>query len=177
MLNKIILTFAVLFISNNAYTVEKHKETITEKYGKVVFFVAPGYPFTPDNFGFMAQVSLIPNLQATQIIRNFTADELEIVTSGGQLFPDAFKVPKFVTEDEKWADYPMFMYFAPSGNMYKFQMPAWYGKQYHNQFWEVIQKEVRYKVGAQNRWAQEPKSYNNSNTKEEGSGSKFFSIK
>ena len=68
----------------------------------------------------------------------------EILPFNNSNYADETFVKKYnIQQDE----YPLFIYFAPSGNMYKFPIPAWRGEPSHAEFWQILEKEVRYKQG------------------------------
>lgn len=188
----------------------RHVEKLKSPYGMVQFFLNPGYPIVADTMAFMSNVHHTQGLEVRTHIRGFTREEVDLVAQGINPFQSVVDdIPENILKDKKWQErhlkqikpyrmdkmadatlgikyniqpeeYPLFLYFAPSGNMYKFPMPAWRSKPHRIAFWNTLQKETRFKRNSQSGWEASKESFEqkqSNQTEEDLNKKRLFTIK
>lgn len=166
----------------HAVAKERHSEVITSKYGKALFLIQAGYPMMADVVAFISHVYNVKQLEAGTHIRNFLPDELELGMKGVHPYQHLIDdIPESILKDPEWSNkhmatilpydnsrleddsiarkynidpksYPLLIYFAPSGNMYKFPLPTWRSEPHRLAFWNTLEREVRYKASKTSKW-------------------------
>lgn len=167
------------------YTQEKHAEKFSEPYGMVQILSPMTYPVTVESMSFITHISETDGLGSKFYMRNLTLSESQMIQNGEYPYEHLLKDAPFYAASKKWRtkhitnmqmtkkmdvnggdlaskygvkpeDYPLIMYFAPSGNLYKFPTPAWRSAVVYNTFWDVVRREVNMKQNPRTSfWAEQ----------------------